>query len=67
MFLSATRPPRHNFVVSVITSVGFKLRSSNLTYNLYALLIQISRTSLIIDIVGGHFVKILQKKDCVWI
>ena len=55
------RPPRHNFVVSVITFEGFKLHSSNLTH---ALLIQISRTSSIIDIVvpskmaaGGHFVK----------
>ena len=53
-------PPRHNFV-SAITFEGFKLRSSNLTH---ALLIQISRTSSIIDIVvpskmaaGGHFVK----------
>ena len=46
---------------------GFKLRSSNLTH---ALLIQISRTSSIIDIVvpskmaaGGHFVKKFQKKN----
>ena len=65
LLLSATQPPRppqrHNFVVSAITFEGFKLRSSNLTH---ALLIQISRTSLIIDIVvpskmaaGGHFVK----------
>ena len=62
MFSSATQPPpRHNFVVSAITFEGFKLHSSNLTH---ALLIQISRTSLIIDIVvpskmaaGGHFVK----------
>ena len=61
MFLSATPPPCHNFVVSAIIFEGFKLRSSNLTH---ALLIQISRTSLIIDIVipskmaaGGHFVK----------
>ena len=66
MFSSATQPPhgppppRHNFV-SAITFEGFKLRSSNLTH---ALLIQISRTSSIIDIVvpskmaaGGHFVK----------
>ena len=59
MFSSAKQPPRrrlpslrHNFVVSAITFEGFKLRSSNLTH---ALLIQISRTSLIIDI-GGHFV-----------
>ena len=51
----------HNFVVSAITFDGFKLRSSNLTH---ALLIQISRTSSIIDIVvpskmaaGRHFVK----------
>ena len=50
-----------NFVVSAITFEGFKLRSSNLTH---ALLIQISRTNSIIDIVvpskmaaGGHFVK----------
>ena len=41
-------PPRHNFVVRVITFEGFKLCSSNLTH---ALLIQISRTSLIIDII----------------
>ena len=59
MFSSATQPPpprglpppppppRHNFV-SAITFEGFKLRSSNLTH---ALLIQISRTSSIIDIV----------------
>ena len=69
MFSSATQPPppppgppppRHNFVVSAITFEGFKLRPSNLTH---ALLIQISRTSSIIDIVvpskmaaGGHFV-----------
>ena len=72
MFSSATQapplgpPPRHNFVVSAITFEGFKLRSSNLTH---ALLIQISRTSSIINIVvpskmaaGGHFVK---KKSCV--
>ena len=44
-------------------------RSSNLTH---ALLIQISWTSLIIDIVvpskmaaGGHFVKTIKKKSCV--
>ena len=55
MFSSATQPPRwcpppprHNFVVSAITFEGFKLRSSSLTH---ALLIQISRTSSIIDIV----------------
>ena len=64
MFSSATQPPcppRHNFVVSAITFEGFKLHSSNLTH---ALLIQISQTSSIIDIVvpskmaaGGHFVK----------
>ena len=51
MFSSATPPrppPRHNFVVNAITFEGFKLRSSNLTH---ALLIQISRTSSIIDIV----------------
>ena len=48
-----------DFVVSAITFEGFILRSSNLTH---ALLIQISRTSSIIDIVvqfnmaaGGHF------------
>ena len=59
-------PPRHNFIVSAITFEGFKLRSSNLTH---ALLIQISRTSSIIDIVvpskmaaGGHFVKKKLKK-----
>ena len=63
MFSSATqpRPPHHIFVVSAITFEVFKLRSSNFTH---ALLIQISRTSSIIDIVvpskvaaGGHFVK----------
>ena len=75
MFSSATqlarpsrtpRLPHHNFVVSAITFEGFKLRSSNLTH---ALLIQISRTSSIIDIVvpskmaaGGHFVKKKSKK-----
>ena len=72
MFSSATQPtpprppPCHNFVVSAITFEGFKLRSSNLTH---ALLIQISRTSAIIDIVvpskmaaGGHFVKNVNKK-----
>ena len=56
MFSSATQPPqpphgpppRHNLVVSAITFEGYKLRSSNLTH---ALLIQISRTSSIIDIV----------------
>ena len=72
MFSSATPPPpRHKFVVSAITFEGFKLRSSNLTH---ALLIQISRTSSIIDIkkklridlkwpemAGGHFVKNLKK------
>ena len=47
MFSSATQP-RHNFVVSAITFEGFKLLSANLTY---ALFIQISRTSSIIDIV----------------
>ena len=70
MFSSATQPPpprpppRHNFVVSAITFEGFKLRYSNLTN---ALLIQVSRTSSIIDIVvpsemaaGGHFVKKLK-------
>ena len=73
MFSSATQPPlrpqpprRHNFVVSAITFEGFKLRSSNLTH---ALFIQISRTSLIIDIVvpskmaaSCHFVKTKIKK-----
>ena len=47
MFSSATQPPpRHNFVVSAITFEGFRLCSSN-----FALLIQIYRTSSIIDIV----------------
>ena len=68
MFSSATQPPppRPNFVVSAITFEGFRLRSSNL---IHALLIQISRTSSIIDIVvpskmaaGGHFVKKSKKK-----
>ena len=70
MFSSATQPPppppRHYFIVSAITSEGFKLHSSNMTH---ALLIQISRTSSIIDIVvpskmaaGGHFVNKIQKK-----
>ena len=66
MFSSATQPPprpppRHNFVVSAITFEGFKLHYSNLTH---VLLIQISRTSSIIEIVvpskmaaGGHFLK----------
>ena len=83
MFSSATQPqpppppprgpPRHNFVVSVITFEGFKLRSSNLTH---ALLIQISRTSSIIDIVvpskmaaSGQFAfcqkKSKKKESCV--
>ena len=70
MFSSATQPPpRHNFVVSAITFEGFKLRSSNLAH---ALLIQISRTSSIIDIVvpskmaaGAHFVEQFQKKLCI--
>ena len=63
MFSSATQPPpppRHNFVVSAITFEGFKLRYSNLKH---ALLIQISRTRSIIDIVvqskmaaGSYFV-----------
>ena len=60
------RRVRRDFVVSVITFERFKLRSSNLTH---ALLIQISRTSSIIDIVvpskmatGGHFVKNERKK-----
>ena len=60
MFSSAPpRPPRppHNVVVSAITFEGFKLRSSNMTH---ALLIQISRTSLIIDIVV-HPAAILSK------
>ena len=51
-------PPRHNFIVSAITSERFKLRSSNLTH---ALLIQISRTSSIIDIVVPSKVAILSK------
>ena len=69
MFSSATQPPPlpcHNFVVSVITFEGFKLRSSNLTH---ALFIQISQTSSKTDIVvqskmaaGGHFVKKKLKK-----
>ena len=71
MFSSATQLPRRgplrrNFVVSAITFEGFKLRSSNLTH---VLLIQISRTSSIIDIVvpskmaaDGHFVQKLKKK-----
>ena len=71
MFSSAPQPPprgppRHNFVVSAIPFEGFNLRSSNLTH---ALLIQIPRTSSIIDIVvqskmatGGHFVQKIQKK-----
>ena len=73
MFSSATQPPprgppppRHNFVSAIIFE-GFNLRSSNLTH---ALLIQISRTSSIIDIVvpskmaaGGHFI---QKKRVVY-
>ena len=52
---------RRRNLVSAITFEGFRLRSSNLTH---ALLIQISRTSSIIDIVvpskmsaGGHFIK----------
>ena len=54
------RPPRHNFVVSAITFEGSKLRSSNMTH---ALLIQISRTSSIIDIVvPTKMVAILSKK-----
>ena len=51
--------PRHNFVVSAITFEGFKLRSSNLTH---ALLIQISRTSSIIDIVVPSILSKLKKK-----
>ena len=66
MFLSATqprppRPPRHNFVVSAITFEGFKLRSSNLTL---ALLIQISLTSSIIDIVVPSKMA-AEKKFCI--
>ena len=62
MFSSATQPPpchppRHNFVVSAITFEGFKLRSSNLTH---ASLIQISRTSSIIDILSNKFFKKLR-------
>ena len=51
MLSSATQQPprqRHNFLVSAITFEGFNLRSSNLTHTL---LIQIYRTSSIIDIV----------------
>ena len=71
MFSSATQPPRgppprHNFVVSAITFEGFKQHSSNLTN---PLLIQIYRTSSIINIVvrskmadGSHFVKLFKKK-----
>ena len=62
---SPPSPPCYNFVSAIIFE-GFKLRSSNFTH---ALLIQISRTSSIIDIVvpskmaaGGHFVK---NKSCV--
>ena len=54
------------FVSNAAAFEGFKLHSSNLTH---AFLIQISRTSSIIDIVvpskmagGGHFVKKIQKK-----
>ena len=66
MFSSPTQPPHHNFVVSEKTFEGFTLHSSNLTH---ALLIQISRTSSIIDIVvpsemaaGGHLSKIKKIK-----
>ena len=45
---NAAATTAYNFVVSAITFEGFKLRSSNLTH---ALLIQISRTSSIFDIV----------------
>ena len=66
MFSSATQPPpRHKFVVSAITFEKFKLHSSNLTH---ALLIQISRTNSIINIVvpsGGHFVQKNFKKSCI--
>ena len=70
MFSSATQPPPcDNFVVSAITFEWFKLRSLNW---IHALLIQISRTSSIIDIVvpfkmtvGGHFFKKSQKQSCV--
>ena len=68
---AASASPRHNLVVSAITFEGFKLRSSNLTH---ALLIQISRTSSIIDLVipskmgaCGHFVKNIFFKSCVLI
>ena len=71
MFSSATQPPRgpppprHNFA---ITFEEFKLPSSNLTH---ALLIQISRSSIIYIVVpskmaaGGHFVKNNPRKSCV--
>ena len=70
MFSSATQPPprrppppRHKFVVSAITFEGFKLRSSNLTH---ALLIQIYRTSSIIDIVvPSKMSKKKLQKSCV--
>ena len=61
---------RVTIFVSAITFKEFRLRSSNLTH---ALLIQISRTSSIIDIVvsskmaaGGHFVKKIKKKKVVY-
>ena len=60
------RPPRRHNFVRAINFEGLKLRSSNLTY---VLVIQISRTSSITDIVvqskmaaGGHFVQKFQKK-----
>ena len=66
MFSSATQPPpprppppRHYFLVSAITFEWCKLRSSNLTH---ALLIQISRTSSIIDIVVRPFCQKNSKK-----
>ena len=66
MFSSATQPPPRHNCVSAITFEGFKLRSSNLTHGL---LIQISRTSSIIDIVvpskmaaGGNLVQKTSQK-----
>ena len=59
-FCQQLRRVTMSFIVSAITFEEFKLHSSNLTH---ALLIQISRTSSISDIVvpskmaaGGHFV-----------
>ena len=68
-------PPRHNFVVSAITFEGFKGFKEGFTFfklDTYIILIRISRTRSIIDIVvpskmaaGGHFVKKKFKKSCV--